>query len=100
MAITKMAIGFLLTRGLILYVFVLGSPTTASAASYADDIRPIFAEHCVSCHQPGEIAPMSLTTYTEVFVLGLKRSLVRSQTGGCRHFTRQALLVFSRMTCA
>ena len=29
------------------------------------DVAPIFFEHCVSCHQPGQIAPMSLLTYEE-----------------------------------
>lgn len=29
------------------------------------DVAPIFSKHCMSCHRPGEIAPMSLLTYEE-----------------------------------
>jgi hypothetical protein len=32
--------------------------------TYAD-VQPIFREHCMACHRPGEIAPMSLLTYEE-----------------------------------
>jgi mono/diheme cytochrome c family protein len=34
--------------------------------SYSRDVAPILAEHCVSCHRPGDIAPMSLRSYDEV----------------------------------
>ena len=30
------------------------------------DVAPILFEKCASCHRPGELAPMSLTTYDEV----------------------------------
>ncbi|MFO0761819.1 MAG: hypothetical protein U0359_35590 [Byssovorax sp.] len=39
---------------------VEGQPT------YAEDIAPIVMKNCVTCHQPGGIAPFSLLTYAEV----------------------------------
>src|SRR5262249_32223800 len=35
----------------------------AAAVTFAKDVAPLFNANCVSCHQPGEVAPMSLTTY-------------------------------------
>lgn len=35
------------------------------AVTYTRDVAPILNRHCVDCHRPGEIAPMSLTTYAE-----------------------------------
>lgn len=37
-----------------------GSPT------FNQDVQPILASRCQSCHRPGEIGPMSLITYAEV----------------------------------
>src|SRR5690606_26813546 len=34
--------------------------------TFAADIAPILQEHCQTCHQPGGMAPMSLTSYEEV----------------------------------
>ncbi len=34
--------------------------------TFVDDVAPILHANCVSCHQPGEIGPMSLRTYREV----------------------------------
>ncbi len=34
--------------------------------TFVDDVVPILHANCVSCHQPGEIGPMSLRTYREV----------------------------------
>ena len=31
--------------------------------TFTKDVAPILYKHCVSCHRPGEIAPMSLLTY-------------------------------------
>jgi mono/diheme cytochrome c family protein len=38
----------------------------AAAPTYSKDIAPIFAKNCMSCHRPGEIAPMSFMSYKEV----------------------------------
>jgi mono/diheme cytochrome c family protein len=37
-----------------------------SAPTYYKDIAPIFEEHCVTCHRPGEVAPMSLMEYGQI----------------------------------
>jgi thiol-disulfide isomerase/thioredoxin len=37
-----------------------------SSITYASDVAEIVQRHCVSCHQPGQIGPMSLTEPTEV----------------------------------
>src|SRR5262249_31118594 len=33
--------------------------------TYYRDIAPILQRHCIECHRPGDIAPMSLRTYEE-----------------------------------
>jgi hypothetical protein len=38
----------------------------AAAPTFSKDIARIFAKNCMSCHRPGEIAPMSLMNYKEV----------------------------------
>jgi hypothetical protein len=38
----------------------------APAPTFTKDIAPILQRSCQGCHRPGEIAPMSLTTYQEV----------------------------------
>jgi hypothetical protein len=46
------------------------APTPAAQATaaptYARDVAPILQKHCVACHRPGEIAPMSLMTFQDV----------------------------------
>lgn len=36
------------------------------APTFTRDVLPILQEHCQVCHRPGEVAPMSLTSYEEV----------------------------------
>jgi len=43
-------------------VFPAQSPTPA----FSRDVAPILYRNCVTCHRPGEIAPMSLLTYEQV----------------------------------
>ena len=38
---------------------------TSSAPTFSKDVAPILYKNCVSCHRPGEIAPMSLLTYEQ-----------------------------------
>jgi len=35
------------------------------APTFTKDVAPIFYKNCVSCHRPGDIAPMSLLTYED-----------------------------------
>ena len=45
------------------------SPSTAdtlkASVTFSTDVAPIFFKKCVSCHRPGEAAPMSLLSYKE-----------------------------------
>src|SRR5215210_677526 len=38
----------------------------AKAVTFTKDVAPIFSKHCIECHRPDDIAPMSLMTYKEV----------------------------------
>jgi hypothetical protein len=41
-------------------------PPTANAPTFSSDVAPIMYKKCVSCHRPGEIAPMSFISYQDV----------------------------------
>lgn len=61
------------TRDLILSFSIAASMASAQSAgpnsvqslTFSRDVAPILYKHCVSCHHPGDIAPMSLLTYKE-----------------------------------
>jgi len=36
-----------------------------AAPTFSRDVWPILRQHCVQCHRPGQVAPMSLLTYSE-----------------------------------
>lgn len=40
--------------------------SAADVPTFASDVAPIVFDNCVSCHRPGQIGPMSLTSYDEV----------------------------------
>ena len=35
------------------------------APTFSKDVAPLLNQHCVTCHRPGEMAPMSLLTYQQ-----------------------------------
>lgn len=41
------------------------APATNKQLTFSHDVAPILYKHCVSCHHPGDIAPMSLMTYKD-----------------------------------
>ena len=41
------------------------SPATAADVTFSRDVAPILNRHCVHCHRPGDIGPMSLTSHRE-----------------------------------
>ena len=54
--------------GLLLVWPLAGANVPASgttAPTFSRDVAPILYQHCVSCHHPGDIAPMSLLTYKD-----------------------------------
>lgn len=51
---------------LLLQVLIASSPANAAEApTFAEHVAPIFFDHCVTCHRPGQVAPMSLLSYKE-----------------------------------
>ncbi len=49
----------------VMGIVLLTSQAFGERVTYSDDVAPIFFEHCVACHRPGEIAPMSLLSFKE-----------------------------------
>ena len=41
------------------------SGQSASAPTWNNDVAPIVYANCITCHRPGEVAPMSLLTYAD-----------------------------------
>jgi hypothetical protein len=64
-------------------LFVLGGAPRAQAPSagvtFNKDVAPILNKNCVSCHRPGEIAPMSLMSYADArpWARAIKRAAVQ-----------------------
>lgn len=51
---------------LVAGVVLLPGVAAAQTATFTKDVAPILQRSCVTCHRPGEIAPMSLMTYDDV----------------------------------
>ena len=43
----------------------MAGEVTFNEVTFNKDVAPIFFQHCVACHRPGNIAPMSLLSYKE-----------------------------------
>lgn len=46
-------------------IFLMAHTLTAQEVTFSRDIAPIIYNKCTSCHRPGEVAPFSLTSYSE-----------------------------------
>ena len=44
---------------------LMGVAALAATPTFNKDVLPILQKNCQGCHRPGEIAPMSLLSYTE-----------------------------------
>src|SRR5205809_8041907 len=56
--------------GAVLFTAALAFPwagvhAAPQTTTFAKDVAPILNAKCVSCHRPGEVAPMALLTYQE-----------------------------------
>jgi hypothetical protein len=49
----------------ILLVIALPAAASAGDVTFSRDVAPILYKRCVTCHRPGDIAPMSLLTYKD-----------------------------------
>jgi hypothetical protein len=47
----------------VLMLALMAASMAIAAPTFTADVAPIFYKSCVSCHRPGEIAPMSLLDY-------------------------------------
>ena len=50
----------------MLLPFAFMAASLTPAPNFYKDVAPILQEHCVQCHRPGEVAPMSLISYEQV----------------------------------
>ena len=64
---TFSAVGCLVAAGFFLSL-TSGDAFVAPTApvTFTKDVAPIIQKNCVTCHRPGQIAPMSLLSYKEV----------------------------------
>src|SRR5690348_4568555 len=56
----------MLRCGILLSAAAVAGAATSTAPTFSKDVAPILQKHCQECHRPGEIAPMSLLTYSDV----------------------------------
>jgi hypothetical protein len=51
--------------GLVLLPLSAAAQSAQATPTFAKDVAPILQRSCVTCHRPGEMAPMSLMTYED-----------------------------------
>src|SRR5215469_16208148 len=51
--------------GCLLAAAAVAASNSSSSVTFDKDILPILQKNCQGCHRPGEVAPMSLLTYTD-----------------------------------
>jgi len=62
--------------------FMAGIPAiAASEVTFNKDVLPILQKNCQGCHRPGEVAPMSLLTYSETrpWAKAIKAAVVKRE---------------------
>ncbi len=55
-----------LSAAMAIGILALGGAQPGRTPTFYQDVQPILARRCQSCHRPGEAAPMSLLTYEQV----------------------------------
>lgn len=61
----QIAWGFLVSSLFVLFEVPGASAAETREVTFSRDVAPVLYQHCVSCHRPGEAAPMSLITFAE-----------------------------------
>ena len=61
----KRLCSIVLGLAIVLGVATLASAEAAGEPTFNADVAPILFENCTTCHRPGQVAPMSLTSYAE-----------------------------------
>ena len=49
------------------HALLLPSMAQAQSVTFHADVAPIIYTHCTECHRVGEIGPMPLTNFSEVY---------------------------------
>ena len=62
----RLACAVLGTLAGVASTIVYTAPAPAAVPTFAKDVAPIVFEKCVTCHRPGEVAPMTLLSYEDV----------------------------------
>ena len=62
----RLACAVLVTLAGVASTIVYTAPAPAAVPTFAKDVAPIVFEKCVTCHRPGEVAPMTLLSYEDV----------------------------------
>src|SRR5437868_6700266 len=47
-------------------VIANAQPSITLTPTFAKDVAPVLNKNCVTCHRPGDIAPMAFQTYEQV----------------------------------
>lgn len=65
----------------MLHAIAMLSLAAAQPVTFTEHVAPILMDHCVSCHRPGEVAPMSLLTFDEVrpWAKGIRKAVAERQ---------------------
>jgi len=64
-----------------LWFSIAAAPAFAGAPTFSKDVAPIVYKHCVECHRPTAMAPMSLLTYEDArpWARAIKQKVVAKQ---------------------
>jgi hypothetical protein len=65
-AILRLCLTIGVASAALLFTMNSGSASDKQPVTFSKDVAPLIQKNCVTCHRPGQIAPMSLTSYKEV----------------------------------
>ncbi len=78
-ALSVLAGAWILSCGVV--ADVAAQATAPAGPTFTKDVAPILNKHCVSCHRPGEIGPMSFQSYetTRPWARSIKDKVVKRE---------------------